>query len=54
MKLISYKFVYTHLHFVVSDERISQKEVFSLRASKENTSILAMTNLNTSDWSLHS
>ncbi len=44
---------YTHLHFVVSNERIRQKEVFSQRASDENTSILAMTHLNASDWSLH-
>ncbi len=45
---------YTHLHFVVSDERIRQKEVFSQRASEEKTNILAITHLNTSDWSLHS
>ncbi len=37
---------YTYLHFVVSDERIRQKEVFSQRASEENTGILAMTHLN--------
>ncbi len=30
-----------------------QEEVFSQRASEENTGILAMTNLNVSDWSLH-
>ncbi len=33
---------------------IRQKEVFSQRASEENTSISAMTHLNVSDWSLHS
>ncbi len=33
---------------------ICQKEVFSQRASVENTGILEMTRLNTSDWSLHS
>jgi len=38
---------YTHQHFVVSNERIRQKEVFSQRASEEN--ILAMTHLNASD-----
>ncbi len=42
---------YTHLLFVVSDERISQKEVFSQRVSEENTGILVM---NISDWSVHS
>ncbi len=41
------------MHFVY-DERILQKEVFSQRASEENTGILAMTRLNTSDWSVHS
>ncbi len=33
------------MHFVVSNERIRQKEVFSQRASEENTDILAMTHL---------
>ncbi len=42
------------MHFVVSNERIRQKELFSQLASEENTDILAMTHLNTSDWSLHS
>ncbi len=46
---------YTQLHFVISNERIRQKEIFSLlQASKENISILAMIHLNVSDWSLHS
>ena len=45
---------YTHLHFVVSDERIRQKEVFSQWASEGSTGISAMTHRNTSDWPLHS
>ncbi len=45
---------YTQLHFIVSNEIIRQKEVFSQRASEENTGILAMPHLNVSDWSLHS
>ncbi len=33
------------MHFVGSDERIRQKEVFSQQASEENTVILAMAHL---------
>ncbi len=45
---------YTHLHFVVSNERIRQKEVFSQPAHEENTDIWAVTHLDASDWSLRS
>ncbi len=37
------------MHLDVSNERIRQKEL-SQRASEENTGILAMTHLNTSDY----
>ncbi len=45
---------YTYLHFVVSIERIRQKEVFSQPAREENTDIWAVTHLDASDWSLRS
>ncbi len=34
MQLIPYLQIRTHLHFVVSDERIRQKDVFSQRVKK--------------------
>ncbi len=58
MKLLHYKIIILqiriHISILLFNERIRQKDVFGKRASEENTSILAMTYMNVSDWSLHS